>query len=495
MRDVISCSYMSKLSLYKNIELSFWYLWGGSCVFMVPYIEIGGIRIRFVEVSTLLLFIALVIRINLEKKAHSKKRISSLLAFNILTYTLVLFWPLGGVLTIYALGYTPALASYIAPFRRLFIILILLVAYVHFKHEEWLLRERALIQGFLTGCVVTTVWMVVEQVAFLLFQASLNEIIFQELLGLDPLHTFTNLVGYGYTGLSMPLYRSTGFAWDPGQTAPLVALGWLFYNLLPETLVGKRRLLVSVFMFLVLPLSLSRTAIMGTIVITFGFMITCFIVSIAQASLAHKGQFITLRKPEFKFYWRSVVLGFTAIVILIGLVCVLAKISVSSVFQGLVSFVRSGLEAQTFGEQRHWTYFKLIPHALLLNWTAAFLGYGTANAGVAMEKAGWSVLPQIEQMAAMWQGNWVPESTTVNFALMGGVVGFFALCLCIITSIAKASIEYLRKPWNIRLLGYPITLLAPFIFGLGYGFENTIIYVCVFLMLVHIWDPKIRYIN
>ena len=496
MKHNISLNFTGKINFFKKIELFFWYLWGFSCVFIIPYIEVmKGVRIKFVEISTVLVMVVLFIRITVGKRSNSKKNINFLLLLNVFLYCFALFWPLGGVLTIYNLGYKPSLPSYIAPFRRLTVILILFIAYVYFKYEEWLLRERALIRGFLAGCVVTTVWMIIEQVTFLFFQIPLNEVIFKELLKLDPGHSFINLIGLG---LSKPLYRATGFAWDPGQIAPMVALGWLCYNLLPEALVGKKRLFISVFMLLTLPLSLSRTAIMGTAIITFGFLGINFVVGIIQVSLIHKKKchITVFHRPEVRFYWRSSVLGCIVAVILIIIVCISAKMSTSSFFQGLAFYLRSTLESQTYGEQRHQTYYKLIPYAWTFNWSTAFLGYGTGNSGVAMEKVGWDVLPGIEKVAAKRQGNWVPESTTVSFALMGGMISSLALIFCVITSIARVSNWYLRKPWNnISLLGYATILLAPFIFGLGYGIDNTIIYISIFLMLINIWDPKLRNIS
>lgn len=492
------CDYLGttgRLLSCKSIELFLWYFWGLSCVFIVPYIRILYLNIRLVELSTALVLISLVIRIAVEKNPFSKKYIPSSLMIISLIYCLALFWPLGGVITVYNLGYTPQLESYLAPFRRLIITLILLIAYIYFNHEEWLLRESALIRGFLTGCIFITTWMIIEQAAFIIFRFPLNDIIFRKGLGLNPQHTFINLVGSGYTGLTMPLYRATGFAWDPGQSATLVALGWFLYTLLPEIIVGKRRLFFSVFMLLALPLSLSRTAIIGTAVVILIFLGIYFITSIVQVNLAYN-KILKRRahKSLFRFYSQSVILGFIVIVILVSIACIPAKTSALSIFQGLMSFIKSGLEAQTFGEQRHWTYFTLIPYALTLNWSAVFLGYGTANVGVAIEEVGWNVLPEIEQMTNRWKGNWNPESTTVNFALMGGAVTLFALAFCLITSIAKAGSEYLRKPYNIQLLGYITILLVPFVLGLGYGFESTIIYISVFLIFIHIWDPKMRYI-
>lgn len=479
---------MPKISL----EIILWYLWGVSCVFTVPYIEVQNLNIKLVELITAFVFVVSTFRITTKKILRYKEFISSSLTLIISAYCLALFWPLGGILTSYAIGYTPQLESYIAPFRRLIIVLILLGTYVSLSHEKWLLRESALIRGFIAGCILTTAWMLIEQLVYIASSIALNDMIFREMLGLDPQHTFINLVHPGYTGLSMPLLRASGFGYDPGNTATLVVLGWLLYNLLPESLIGKRRLSISIFMLLALPLSLSRTTIIAAALITLGFLALPLIISTAQGSFTGKFRFGFIHEPIFKSFSQSVIFGLIAIILLIAVVSSIANLNVISAFEGIIAFIKSGLMAQTAGEQRHWTYITLVLPALTDSLTAAFLGYGTANTGIAMEKVGHDVLPEIEEMATLLHGNWDPESTTVNFALMGGFISLLCLSFSIFMSITKGIARYLKKQSVVQNLGYIIILLAPIILGLGYGFNNTIIYIILFLIFVRIWDPKMQ---
>jgi hypothetical protein len=475
-----------------SLEIFLWYFWGISCVFTVPYLVVQNLNIRLVELSTAFILIVSIFRITTKKFPRYKEYISSSLMLIVSAYCLALFWPIGGVITVHALGYTPELESYIAPFRRLIIVLILLGTYLSLSHEKWLLRERALLQGFIAGCILTTAWMLIEQLVYALSLVPLNDVIFRVLLGIVPEHTFINLIHSGQSGLSMPLLRASGFGYDPGNTATLVALGWFLYSLMPESLIGKRRVSVSIFLLFALPLSLSRTTIVVTAVVVLAFLGVHLIVGIAQASLTGRFRLGAFHEPMLRSFWRSIIFGLIAMVLLVAIASTIAKMSVLSTFDGIISFIGSGLEAQTLGDQRHWTYFTLVLPALTDSVTAAFLGYGTANVGIAMERFGQGVLPEIEEMAALLHGNWNPESTTIVFALMGGFVSMIALGFCLTMSVAKGIIQYLRRPWNIQPLGYVTILLTPIMLGLGYGFNNTIIYIILFLIFLHIWDPKMQ---
>lgn len=475
-----------------SLEIFLWYFWGISCVFTVPYIELQNLNIRLVELSTAFVFIVSIFRITTKKFLRYNEYISSPLMLIISAYCLALFWPIGGVITVHSLGYTPQLESYIAPFRRLIIVFIMLGTYLSLSHEKWLLRERALIQGFIAGCILTTAWMLIEQLVYALSLVPLNDVIFRELLDIVPEHTFINLIHSDQSGLSMPLLRASGFGFDPGNTATLVALGWFLYSLLPESLIGKRRVAVSIFLLLALPLSLSRTTIVVTAVVALAFLGVHLIVGIAQASLTGRFRLGAFHDPILRSFYRSIIFGLIAMVLLVAIASTIAKMSVLSTFGGIMSFIGSGLEAQTIGEQRHWTYIGLVLPALTDSVTAAFLGYGTANTGIAMEKLGQGILPEIEEMAALLHGNWNPESTTVVFALMGGFVSMIALGFCLITSTFKGIIQYIRRPLIVQPLGYVTILLTPIMLGLGYGFNNTIIYIILFLMFLHIWDPMMQ---
>lgn len=477
---------------YSRLESYVWFLWGFSCLIVVPYIEVFNLRIRFVEITTVLVFLCLLLRIGVDKTACLKNRANFSFTVIVAFYGLALFWPLGGVLTIDVLGYMPQLGSCISPIRRLLIVIVLFIVYIYYKCDTWLLLERSFIRGFIFGCILTTVWMFIEHISFMFFKIYINEMIFMEILGLNPEHTFVNLVAPLFTGLPISLYPASGFSWDPGSTAPLVVLGWLLYIFLPKTLVGRQKLLISVLLLMAVPLSISRTAIIGVFVITVIFLSIQVGFGILRASITQNRHITKFYNSILSFYLRSIVWLVITLAILGAIACIPMKITPSSLFQGFASFVKSAVEIRTSGEQRHWTYFRLVPDALLLNLPAAIFGYGNSNVGVAMEKVGMDKLPGISSMAAKWHGNWNPESLTVTYALAGGLVGFFALGFCIVASMAKIGIDYLRRPWNVKPFAYGMILLAIFVLGMGYGFQNTAITIIIFLAFMHIWDPKMR---
>lgn len=99
---------------------------------------------------------------------------------------------------------------------------------------------------------------------------------------------------------------------------------------------------------------------------------------------------------------------------------------------------------------------------------------------------GIGILPDIENLISVWKGKWNPESMTVTFALMGGIVTLLAFTICIGICLVITFIKYLKGPWNKQYLSYFIILLSSFVLGMGYGIDNHIVFIMIFLMIVHI---------
>ncbi len=474
-------------NIYKKIDLLLWFMWGFSCLIIVPYIDFFSISIQLMEVFNLLVFASIFLNISLGKRGSNCKRVNMSLIILLVLYALAVFWPIGGVITVYHLGYIPRVSTFLVPFARLFIIITLFLAYIYFDAKEWQLRERALLKGFIIGCTVTVMWMVVEHIMFTIFRIPINKFIFEDILTMDVKHTFTNIVGGGFLGIPFDLYRATGFSWDPGMVAPLVVLGWLTYNLLSDIFIGKHRLWVSCVLLLSLPLSLSRTATLGTVIMC----IIIFISEFLGCSFANIFQINVRNKQTCKYYYtgihiKSIIFAFILTIILLFILFTYKNLSISMFLKGMLNYINKIFTGQSSGTQRHLTYYKLIPEALFLNLPAFLLGYGAMNVGVSMEILGIGILPGIENFISLWQGKWNPESMTVTFALMGGIVTLLAFTICIGICLVVTFIKYLKRPWNKQYLSYFIILLAPFVLGMGYGIDNHIVFIMIFLMIVHI---------
>lgn len=474
-------------NIYKKIDLLLWFMWGFSCLIFVPYIDLFSISIQLVEVCNLLVFASIFLKISLDKRWNNSKCVNISLIIILVLYALAIFWPIGGVITVYHLGYIPRLSTFLVPFARLFIIVTLFLAYIYFDTKGWQVRVRALLKGFIAGCIVTVMWMIVEHIMFTIFRIPINKLIFEDILNMDVKHTFINIIGGGFLGIPFDLYRATGFSWDPGMVTPLIVLGWLTYNLLSDIFIGKHRLWVSCVLLLSLPLSLSRTAILGTVIVSIIIFISeflgCFLGNISQINVKNK---LTCKYYYTVMHIKSILFAIILTIVLLFILFACNNLSISMFFKGIFNFINDIFTDQSPGTQRHLTYFKLIPKALFLNLPAFLLGYGAANVGVSMEIVGIGILPDIENLISVWKGKWNPESMTVTFALMGGIVTLLAFTICIGICLVTTFIRYLKRPWNKQYLSYFIILLAPFVLGMGYGIDNHIVFIMIFLMIVHI---------
>lgn len=484
-----------KMNIYKKIDLLLWFLWGFSCLFIVPYVKISSITIQFMECFSFLVFISLLFQICLHKSFDKRKGVNISLFIVLLLYAIAVFWPIGGVITVYQLGYVPSLSTFLVPFARLFIIVTLFLAYIYYDINEWIIREKALVKGFIWGCIITVIWMIVEQIMFIIFHIPINKLIFQDIFNLEVQHTFINILGRGFLGIPVDLYRASGFSWDPGMVAPLVVLGWLTYSLQPEFFMGKHRLWLSCFLLLSLPLSLSRTALLGAVLICLIVFLFEFLGCFVGFSFKYKTNKSMCYVPYFSFFFiKSIILAIILTIALISIIFAHKGLHISVFTKGMFKLVSDVFFDQSAGTQRHLIYFKLIPHALAISIPSFLFGYGAMNVGVSMEKIGIGVLPGIESLINSWNGNWNPESMTVTFALMGGIVTLLTLFICVGLCMVISCIKYLKRPWNKQYLSYFIILLAPFILGMGYGIDNHIIFIIVFLMIIHICDDNLRYI-
>lgn len=136
----------------------------------------------------------------------------------------------------------------------------------------------------------------------------------------------------------------------------------------------------------------------------------------------------------------------------------------------------------------------LLLYALAVFWpiggviTVYHLGYipRLSTFLIPLEIVGIGILPDIENLISVWKGKWNPESMTVTFALMGGIVTLLAFTICIGICLVITFIKYLKGPWNKQYLSYFIILLSSFVLGMGYGIDNHIVFIMIFLMIVHI---------
>ena len=164
-------------------------------------------------------------------------------------------------------------------------------------------------------------------------------------------------------------------------------------------------------------------------------------------------------KLTCKYYYtvmhiKSILFAIILTIVLLFILFACNNLSISMFFKGIFNFINDIFTDQSPGTQRHLTYYKLIPEALFLNLPAFLLGYGAMNVGVSMEILGIGILPDIENFISVWKGKWNPESMTVTFALMGGIVTLLAFTLCIGICLLITFIKYIKRPWNKQYLSY-----------------------------------------
>lgn len=495
-------SSVGRQPMIMGMGLYLWYLWGFSFPFMVSYILLGIIPLRFVDLTTIALitFSALSWFLTNKKVTQSRqvsplsimklRRGDSIFVLFVCLFAFSMLWALSGVINLRLHGYTPSLGSYVGPLRRSLILLFMLVAYLHFGRRKWLLVERALLRGFIHASVLTAVWMWIEQILYVVYKIPLNELVFRRWLGLNPGVGFINLISPGYTGLGYNLYRASGFSWDPGTTTTMIVIAWFLYTLMPKGLIGRKRLFISMILLSALPLGLSRTSIISVAIGLFSLFGIYLVLSFIQASVTGYTWPRIWRNGTIKFVTHSILYSIFVFIISVVIMGYMIDINPYKISMGIYSFVKAGLEGKTVGEQRHWAYFRLIPSALALDWPSMLFGYGTANVGVAMERVGSGVLPKIEEIAATFHGDWNPESTFVTMTLMGGLISAALLWFCVFATMARAGFGCLRglSSFNGQIMLYVFVILCTLIvMSVGYGIDATWLYVVFFLLLRNVW--------
>lgn len=461
----------------SDIESILWYAFGASFLLFVPFINIYGAKVRLVDIILVLLL--LVILKDIIKEVNTTGticlRVDKTLCLVLLFLLMSQLWPLFGNVTLRNHGYSIPIVNFIVPIRRIGLLSIILVKFFLLDRGEWEKLRHSILRGIVHGGVATVLWMVFQHFSWLYFRFSINQYIFSDVLGLDPGHTFVNLVRLD----GGAVLRATGFSWSPGLVGPPLLMIAILYLLLPREIIGNKSAPISLLLFIGPVLSLSRTAIFG-LGIFFIFLLFSYLIT-----RRHQQNDIYGNINEDKII--SVTFIVAGIATLGGIWYITFR---GGVINGVILFLAETIRNPAPGVVRHLGYVIYLPLILTHNVLGAFFGYGIYTTGAGVELAvGW--LPGIERAAEVHQGNWRVEPQIVSILIAGGIPGAVSFLYVYSATLTKNIRKQLSdgtsmKDVQIGLFG-SVFLSSTFVLGLGYGVGGTFFLVIFLLTILWSW--------
>lgn len=471
-----------QLPIYEYI---LWYWFGVSFLIFVPYITIFQIDIRITDFLLIVLSILVAARAlravmmfdDYDIVANKYLLIVTLLVF------FSQFWPLFGIITLQYHDYSVPILNFIVPLRRVVLLLVIVVQYFLLRGNQWAEVRRAILKGSIHGGILTVTWMIFEHILYISFHIPLNKIVFAEWFGLDPGHTFLNVVQLsdGY------VLRATGFSWSPGLVGPPLLMIAILYLLLPDDIIGEKSIFTGLLLLSGPVLSLSRTAIFGTMVF---LLFTVAILSITKLTSPNNSLLSDIYSR--KVIYRIKIVVFIACIGLIG--SVLYITSTDYVLIGsLGGFVLKAIYNPAPGVIRHVGYILYLPSILTYDIYGALFGYGVYTTGAGVELAA-SGLPGIERAMEVYQGTWRVEPQIVSILIAGGIPGSLSFLYAYFKTISqnfRTQISLGSSIQEVKVAIFCSTFLSTtFVLGLGYGVGGTFFLVVLILVILLTWGHR-----
>lgn len=466
-------------------EFALWYWFGISFLIFVPYLRFFQIKIRILDLLLVpLLFIVLIRVIAYAAKTDDYTiTVSKSLIIVLLFLFLTQLWPLFGNMTLLRHNYAVSFLNFIVPIRRVFLLLLLVAQYLLLSIGDWRKVQGAILNGAIHGGLISVTWMIFEHLSWILFKVPVNKMIFAEVLGLDPGHTFLNLVSLN-TG---SVLRATGFSWSPGLVGPPLLMIAILYLLLPADLTGQKSNIQGALLLSGPILSLSRTGIFGL-----GIFLVFTIALVLMTEQVQRSEDII-----GGVYSNATIHQGATVALIVGIGAVIGFFYLigvnTNLLGGVVGFVLNTIYDPAPGVIRHVGYIVYLPSMLTYDMYGALFGYGVYTTGAGVELAA-SSLPGIDRAAKIHHGHWRVEPQFVSILLAGGLPGAISFLYAYFGTLLhnlRTQLASRSSNRELRVAIFCSTFLSTtFVLGLGYGVGGTFFLVILVLIIFWTWNEE-----
>ncbi len=485
-------SLKSEIKKNSGKHRKWWWLFGFSFFFELPYIRIFSVSISPHHITSLIAIIYGLFLVMIKKTFSNKGRCfcvyyHKLFLFFVILLSFSFLWSITGALHSFSLGAHVPISAYVGSLRIFLLILAMLSIFGITKGLDWLDIEESILRGFVYGAVVTSFWICINQTIYYLSGFHLNSFIFVDVLNSELPHTILNIYNpfsyYDSPFFGKGLLRSSGFAYDPGSTGPKLVMAFfisVFY--LKDFFQNKKRFILMILIVISIFLTLNRTSILAFFLGGMVWVIFYIFPSFFQAPFVDK---LSFDKEQGKML---VAITFIILLILLCIFIVNSDYLIES-----FNFVKIVFTGSTESASKHFGYIKNISNVLFGDTKSSFFGYGIRNSGLGIEKYAIDNIPGIYNYKNRFAGRWCPESTLIIWSLMGGIPSFFGLFLIYIATFFYALYKVIKeKYWKIQNRANLVMWIVLILLMFGYSMASTWLYVLIFILLQKIWIPAKR---
>lgn len=278
-----------------------------------------------------------------------------------------------------------------------------------------------LLKGFIISLIIQIYWGLFQIICWYKYNLKLNEIVFGDMLGIDPGHTWTSYV-------ISPTIRITGFHWDPAYIGiwSLMCAYWIILfcnNKFYKCFFSSIAIIIFVNTF-------SRTAL-------FALLMTLSVIFLHKTII-----FLFQWKIKFKFS-KEILMFF----IIFLMVCIISFAIIDLSGDFISKTLKQLTNLSLAGNQRHLNYFRAGAFAIFKSIPRLFFGYGYRN--------GMRGLQMLSNVESLLPGFYISktgviiESDFVNSYLELGILGFMIFLLIFIVGIIYL---FKRKKYNLKAI-------------------------------------------
>ena len=447
----------------------------------MPYISIASIDIRMTDMLLVVLSVTTFFRCLylISEPSSSTLYLDKKLFVLLVCIIFTQFWPLFGNITLIHNDYSVPLVNILVPIRRLDLIIVVIAQYVFLKRAEWKKVRFGILKGIIHGGLITSAWMILEHFLWIFFKYPINRKLFRHMMGLEPGHTFLNLIQIS----NGSILRATGLSWSPGLVGPPLLMIAILYLFLPVEYVGEKKMWAGTLLLLSPILSLSRTAIFGMVIST---VVAIFVISASAAIRKEESLLYTIYSEKILklAFFLSVIATTCSIVIGFYLIS-------SGAANGFASFFSNTFKNPSEGTIRHVGYIIAVPTILTHDVFSGLFGYGIYTTGAGVE-IGALWIPGAERLAQRYNGHWRVEPQIISILIAGGIPAALLFLYSYITTSIESLSNIFRissQPQEVKKSACSLIFLSStFILGLGYGVGGTFFFVILLLILFWTWE-------